>query len=184
MGHTQCLQVVCAPQVTAQAIQTVAWSNDGSRGHNMISSSVGLLVGVFFLDFLADLMPLQILNTMFIPRGVISNENKDNKAYETTSFTVIKLPQLKRFYYKDYNNQQWKMIDLNRLDFSEYTEFPLADGTLGVKDVTETINEGRVPRNVPTNTSPSPAPFSSKTSKSRKRNDWKHQKKEVNPFAK
>jgi len=34
------------------------------------------------------------------------------------------------------------MIDLNRLDFSKYSEIPLADGTLGVKDVTDTINEG------------------------------------------
>jgi len=85
-----------------------------------------------------------LLNTVFIPRprGVVSNENVTDKAYETTSFSVIKLPQLKRLYYKDYNNQQWKMIDLNRLDFSKYSEIPLADGTLGVKDVTDTINEG------------------------------------------
>ena len=115
-----------------------------------------------------------LLNTVFIPRGVVSNKNVTDKAYETTSFSVIKLPQLKRFYYKDYNNQQWKMIDLNRLDFSQYADFPLADGTLGVRDVTDTINEeGGEPRG------PSLSP-SSPRPKAMKLNERKGQRKDDN----
>ena len=115
-----------------------------------------------------------LLNTVFIPRGVVSNKSVTDKAYETTSFSVIKLPQLKQFYYKDYNNQQWKMIDLNRLDFSQYADFPLADGTLGVRYVTDTINEdGGEPRG-PSSSPSSPRP------KAMKLNERKRQRKEDN----
>jgi choloylglycine hydrolase len=118
-----------------------------------------------------------LLNTVFIPRGIISNERIENKAYETTNYSVIKLPQKRQFYYKDYNNQQWRLIDLTRLDFSEFIAHPLEDGALGVKDVTDTINEGGKPRNVPTTISPSHS-LSPPSSKAMKRNERTRQKKE------
>jgi len=81
-----------------------------------------------------------LLNTVFIPKGVLANEKMTNKGYEFTAYTVLKLPQHKVFYYKDYMNNQWRMIDLKRLNITKNFEQPLEDKTMGIKDVTEKFN--------------------------------------------
>ena len=44
-----------------------------------------------------------------------------------------------RFYYRTYDNMQWKLIDLGRIDFARgaaHAPLPLYEAGLGVKDVT------------------------------------------------
>jgi len=81
-----------------------------------------------------------LLNTVFIPKGILGNKERFNKSFEFTAFTVLKLPQDKLFYYKDYMNNQWRMIDLKRLNITSNIELPLAEKTMGIMDVTDKFN--------------------------------------------
>jgi len=102
-----------------------------------------------------------LLNTVFIPKGILAHEKKENKKYEITQYTVIKVPQDKIFYYKDYFNNQWRKIDLKRLDFSQPYSEPVADQSLNIKDVTERFNNGTTTTDPPITTF-SPTTFPTK----------------------
>jgi penicillin V acylase-like amidase (Ntn superfamily) len=78
--------------------------------------------------------PPGILNTVFITKGVVASASSDS-GLEFTQYTVLKLPQKRQFYFKDYENTQWRMLDLKNMNMNASAYLPLADGTMGVKDV-------------------------------------------------
>ena len=65
-------------------------------------------------------------------------------ALEFTQYTVLKIAKTRQFYFKDYTNAQWRRVQLTELDFSPRASaamsMPLADGTLGVEDVTARLH--------------------------------------------
>jgi choloylglycine hydrolase len=79
-----------------------------------------------------------ILNSVFINLGTVAHET-DELSYEYTQWSVLKLPQRKEFLLKDYNNQQWRRLRLDAIDFNKgAAEFSMLvkEGTLGVLDIT------------------------------------------------
>jgi len=82
-----------------------------------------------------------LLDSVFIPKGVIALKDGDPKndilGHELTQYTVMKVPQKKAFYYKDYYNSQWRKLDLSTMDLTKPAYRLLADGTLNIKDETE-----------------------------------------------
>jgi len=85
-----------------------------------INSSIALVSGV--------------LNTVFITKGVVASAASDI-GLEFTQYTVLKLPQKLQFYFKDYENTQWRKLDLKNMDMNASASLPLSDGTMGVRDV-------------------------------------------------
>jgi len=78
------------------------------------------------------------------------------------------------FYYKDYFNNQWRKIDLKRLDFSQPYSEPVADQSLNIKDVTEKFNNGTTTTDPPITTfSPTTFPTKKKSTKSSKSKSMK-----------
>merc|ERR1712110_488052 len=77
-----------------------------------------------------------LLNNVWIVKGSVAPHVKlGDSMLEFTQFSVIKIPQQREFYYKDYQNAQWKLIRLSELSFAKAVTNPLVDGTLGVDDV-------------------------------------------------
>ena len=83
------------------------------------------------------ILATSIMNTVFIPKGVISLKPGD-ESYDFTQFSTIKIPSQSKFYFKTYDNNQWKMIDLKKLTFeSGKSSMELLNrGESGIKDVT------------------------------------------------
>lgn len=50
---------------------------------------------------------------------------------------MLKAPQQRRFYYRSYDNAQWKMLRLEGMDLSTARHMALYDGTDGIKDMTD-----------------------------------------------
>ena len=82
-----------------------------------------------------------LLESVFIPKGVIATKKRDPSnmffGHEITQYTVMKVPQKKTFYYKDYYNSQWRKLDLSTMDLTKPAYRLLADGNLNIKDETE-----------------------------------------------
>ena len=82
-----------------------------------------------------------LLESVFIPEGVIATKKGDPSnmffGHEITQYTVMKVPQKKTFYYKDYYNNQWRKLDLSTMDLTKPAYRLLADGNLNIKDETE-----------------------------------------------
>lgn len=89
-----------------------------------------------------------ILNTVHIVRGTVTGGPV--LFFEYTNWACVKVPRAPRagaspaplFFYRTYDNMQWKLIDLGRIDFSAGTAhapMPLYEPGLGVKDVTPTL---------------------------------------------
>jgi len=87
-----------------------------------------------------------LLNNVFINKGTVASPVSTSVAtgsgLEFTQYSVMKIPQMRHFYFKDYMNTRWRLVQLDELDFSPQhttlpaTNVPLADGTVGVEDVT------------------------------------------------
>ena len=92
-----------------------------------------------------------LLNTVFIPIGTVpvkEHDNTDDEAStsslmlfggEFTQYSVMKVPQQKLFYYKDYYNNQWRSFDLSTMDLSQPAYKLLADGSFNIMDETNTL---------------------------------------------
>ena len=90
-----------------------------------------------------------LLNTVFIPIGTVpvkEHDNTDEDASTTslfggefTQYSVMKVPQQKLFYYKDYYNNQWRSFDLSTMDLSQPAYKLLADGSFNIMDETNTL---------------------------------------------
>ena len=84
-----------------------------------------------------------LINTVHIPRGVVDGPSGVGFA-ETTNWACLKMPTGgskagPTFYYRTYDNLQWKKIELGRVDLSgavAHAPIPLYEPGLGVKDAT------------------------------------------------
>jgi choloylglycine hydrolase len=59
-----------------------------------------------------------ILNQFDIPVGAVCQKDGDTKYVETTSITGVRDPQSLQFYFKTYENQTIRKVDLNTFDFN------------------------------------------------------------------
>jgi hypothetical protein len=59
---------------------------------------------------------------------------------EFTQYSVMKSPQRRAFYYKDYFDNQWRMLDLTRMNLKTASFKSVTEGTLGIKDTTAMFN--------------------------------------------
>ena len=83
-----------------------------------------------------------LINTVHIPYGAVAGPWEAG-LMEFTNWAVMKAPKSKLLYYRTYENMQWRLIDLTRLDFSgkvKYPPIPLSQGSFasGVLDATPT----------------------------------------------
>eukprot|EP01060_Flectonema_neradi_P006557 TRINITY_DN14444_c0_g1_i12.p1 TRINITY_DN14444_c0_g1~~TRINITY_DN14444_c0_g1_i12.p1 ORF type:complete len:427 (+),score=70.01 TRINITY_DN14444_c0_g1_i12:183-1283(+) len=83
------------------------------------------------------ILATSILNTVFIPKGVVSFKSSES-SYDFTEYSTLKIPSKAQFYFKSYQNNQWRMVDLNKLTFEvgKATFIPVNNGDTGIKDVT------------------------------------------------
>ena len=86
------------------------------------------------------ILATSILNTVFIPKGVVSFKT-NQEASEFTEYSTLKIPSKSLFYFKSYSNNQWRMVDLKKLTFEDgKTSFaPINNGETGIKDVTDEL---------------------------------------------
>ena len=87
-----------------------------------------------------------LLNNVFINKGTVPDPPPIIKSTtpgfgEFTQYTVIKIPEARLFFYKDYVGTQWRKVRLDKLDFSSKEgappdPVPLVEGTVSIKDVT------------------------------------------------
>jgi choloylglycine hydrolase len=81
-----------------------------------------------------------LLNKVFIPYGTFAAEKNTFDSFvlspEYTPVGMIKIPSERRLLIRGYRNLQWQQVDLTKLDFTESLEWPVEDGTLGIKDIT------------------------------------------------
>eukprot|EP00040_Diaphanoeca_grandis_P014516 m.73715 g.73715 ORF g.73715 m.73715 type:complete len:393 (-) comp24588_c1_seq1:214-1392(-) len=83
-----------------------------------------------------------ILNTVFLPKGTVAKKtNVDALNYEFTQFSVLKLPQQRKFYFKDYDNTQWRMVRVDDVVAKANRKgIPLSPpNDLGIRDVTSDL---------------------------------------------
>ena len=81
-----------------------------------------------------------LLHNVFINKGTVSDMNVTGFG-EYSQYTVIKIPEARLFFYRDYVGTQWRKVKLENLDFSPKEGAPpitvsLNEGTLSIKDVT------------------------------------------------
>lgn len=62
-----------------------------------------------------------ILNQFDIPKGVSREKVQDKEAEDYTMITAVKDPQTLKYYFKTYDNQTIKMVDLTQFDFKAST---------------------------------------------------------------
>jgi len=83
-----------------------------------------------------------LLNNVHIPYGAVMG---DGGFFEDTNWACLKVPKAAganrgpTFYYRTYDNMQYKKVDLGRIDFSgstAYAPIPLYEPGLGVRDAT------------------------------------------------
>jgi len=78
-----------------------------------------------------------LLNTVFIPKGVVATAKPFGS--EFTQYSVMKVPQKKMYYYKDFFDNQWRMLDISRMDLTKAKYKFVTEGSLGIKDTTTTL---------------------------------------------
>ena len=81
-----------------------------------------------------------LLNNVFINKGTVPDPNSTGFG-EYSQYTVLKIPEARLFFYKDYVGTQWRKVKLENLDFSSKEGAPpitvsLVEGTVSIKDVT------------------------------------------------
>lgn len=59
-----------------------------------------------------------VLNQFDIPKGAIRDNSTGNPVYDYTLFTSARDPKSLKFYYKSYEDQTIKVVDLNRFDLN------------------------------------------------------------------
>ena len=78
-----------------------------------------------------------LINTVHIPRGAVAGAG----LLEYTNWAVLKVPGAHGgplFFYRTYENMQWKKLDLGKLDFTGttvYAPIPLYEAGMGVREV-------------------------------------------------
>ena len=87
-----------------------------------------------------------LLNNVWINKGTVPDpppikEGTPPGFGEFTQYTVVKIPEARLFFYKDYVGTQWRKVKLGKLDFSPKEgaspiTVSLVEGTVSIKDVT------------------------------------------------
>ena len=91
-----------------------------------------------------------LLNNVWINKGTVPDPPPINKSTppgfgEYTQYTVIKIPEARLFFYKDYVGTQWRKVRLGALikkgvfsskEGAPPDPVPLVEGTVSIKDVT------------------------------------------------
>ena len=84
-----------------------------------------------------------ILNAVDIPTGLIRNVSDGKAEHDRTIWVILKDMQAKKVYYRSYNDLAMKVVDLNKLDFSEKGKrfsIPVEHGKPTYIDVTGKLN--------------------------------------------
>jgi choloylglycine hydrolase len=78
-----------------------------------------------------------VLNNFDIPYGAVRADEGGSVRGDQTIFTVMRDPQNLKVYYKSYEDQTIRMVDLKRfdLDAKEVMRMPTASGTQPVVDM-------------------------------------------------
>jgi len=148
-------------------VQTEIGALPGSIGHgfNLLGlpgdySPPGRFVRLFYLRQYAVLqappktmndsiaLATGLLANVFINQGTVARSDADGpEGFEFTQYSLLKLPEARQLYYKDYWNTRWRLVRLDEIDFSPTApawKERLADGTVGVEDVTARFARARV----------------------------------------
>eukprot|EP01064_Diplonema_japonicum_P002653 TRINITY_DN1169_c1_g1_i5.p1 TRINITY_DN1169_c1_g1~~TRINITY_DN1169_c1_g1_i5.p1 ORF type:complete len:370 (+),score=69.89 TRINITY_DN1169_c1_g1_i5:132-1241(+) len=82
-----------------------------------------------------------LINDVHIPKGVVAhNEPKGDLASDYTQWASLKTPSVPTFYYRTYDNMQWKKIVLSELDFTTSKETPVFTSSDGIVDASGSLN--------------------------------------------
>ncbi len=79
-------------------------------------------------------MASALINTVFIPTGSATPPSVLG-GYDSTQWTVIKIPSTKEFLFRTYANNQWRRIQLADLDFTQSQTYALYNTGDGILDV-------------------------------------------------
>jgi len=83
-----------------------------------------------------------LLNSVMITKGTVAKDTDvtpKETTFEFTQYSVLKVPQQRKLYFKTYKNTQWKLVHLDKLDLAKPASMPLDDGSLGVRDVSDVL---------------------------------------------
>lgn len=109
-------------------------------------TAAGRFVKLFYLKQYAQLnqpprdlgegvtLTTRLLDTVMIPRGSLAAEANEPLGYEFTQWSVLKIPEKRQFFVKDYKNSQWRKLDLTQMNMAVAASMPVADGSRGIKD--------------------------------------------------
>eukprot|EP01063_Lacrimia_lanifica_P026899 TRINITY_DN3699_c0_g1_i2.p1 TRINITY_DN3699_c0_g1~~TRINITY_DN3699_c0_g1_i2.p1 ORF type:complete len:417 (+),score=134.99 TRINITY_DN3699_c0_g1_i2:86-1336(+) len=103
-----------------------------------------------------------VLNAVFIPKGVIAHHGQLANAtagkarggaappvdpheldltYDYTQWNTLKVPGAARFHFRTYEDAQWRMVDLNKVDWAKgVTETFIVKYDTPVRDITSEVN--------------------------------------------
>eukprot|EP00755_Sulcionema_specki_P023647 Sspe_Gene.14390::Locus_4978_Transcript_3_3_Confidence_0.600_Length_1196::g.14390::m.14390/K01442/E3.5.1.24; choloylglycine hydrolase len=79
-----------------------------------------------------------LLNNIFIVKGTVAKLVEGNNP-EMTHWAVLKVPSMKRIYYRTYDNMQWKLIDLNAMNKTHEWTIPVQTDGIGAVNITGQI---------------------------------------------
>uniref|UniRef100_A0A7S4GP42 Choloylglycine hydrolase/NAAA C-terminal domain-containing protein n=1 Tax=Oxyrrhis marina TaxID=2969 RepID=A0A7S4GP42_OXYMA len=86
----------------------------------------------------SDAMALStvMLNNLMFPTGSVAKDPKVlTDPYETVPYAVIKVPSEKLVVFRGYRNTQWRQIDLKKVNFNVAKQWPVEDGSLGIREL-------------------------------------------------
>eukprot|EP01064_Diplonema_japonicum_P002655 TRINITY_DN1169_c1_g1_i7.p1 TRINITY_DN1169_c1_g1~~TRINITY_DN1169_c1_g1_i7.p1 ORF type:complete len:382 (+),score=78.15 TRINITY_DN1169_c1_g1_i7:44-1147(+) len=82
-----------------------------------------------------------LINDVHIPKGVVAhNSQAGDVCYDFTQWASLKTPSVPTFYYRTYDNMQWKKIVLSELDFTTSKETPVFTSSDGIVDASGSLN--------------------------------------------
>ena len=92
-----------------------------------------------------------LISTVFIPRGVAGNNagakssSKNQKLwdsnFDSTQWTVIKVPETREYYIRSYDNFQWHRVNVSAIDFKKNVraENNIMNWDQGIVDITDEL---------------------------------------------
>eukprot|EP01059_Diplonema_ambulator_P001417 TRINITY_DN11196_c0_g1_i1.p1 TRINITY_DN11196_c0_g1~~TRINITY_DN11196_c0_g1_i1.p1 ORF type:complete len:389 (+),score=110.74 TRINITY_DN11196_c0_g1_i1:204-1370(+) len=82
-----------------------------------------------------------LINSVHIPKGVVAHKGgiDNDGTWDYTQFATIKVPGQQLYYIRTYNNNQWRLIDLNKVSWNLATLQPLYTEEHGIKDISHDL---------------------------------------------
>ena len=84
-----------------------------------------------------------LLDSVMITKGIVAPDRDvtpKETTFEFTHYSVLKIPQQRKMYFKTYKNTQWKLLQLDKIDLTKAASMLLDDGSLGVRDVSTDLD--------------------------------------------